>query len=94
MKLIDFSLWGRRMDEDTKSLVDSLRFNLSGIGDPYPSGRLEIKKNKTYDLNITYKQYKYFTYREEIGLFADNTNFDTTIRRGIYPPVRFPKGQC
>jgi hypothetical protein len=91
LKLMDFSLWGRRTDDNAKSLVDSLRFNLSGIGDPYPSGRLEIKKDKTYALNVTYKQYKYFTSRDEIGLFADNTNFDTTIRRGSVVFSFFPK---
>ncbi|HSB04869.1 MAG TPA: hypothetical protein VLK23_06695, partial [Thermodesulfobacteriota bacterium] len=83
LRLFDFSLWGKKMDENAKGLVDSLRFNVSNIGDPYASARLEIKKNKTYNLNITYKEYKYFTEREETSFyFTDNTNFDTTIRRG------------
>ncbi len=57
-----------------------------------PPARLEVKKNNTYDLNITYKQYKYFTEREEHSFyFTDNTNFNTTIRRGSILLSVFPK---
>jgi len=92
LKLFDFSLWGKKMDENMKCPVDSLRFNVSNVGDPYASARLEIMKNKTYTLNITYKEYKYFTQREENSFyFTDNTNFDTTIRRGSILLSVFPK---
>jgi len=41
-------------------------FSLKGreIGDPYPSARLDIKKNKTYDFSATYNQYNYYVTRD------------------------------
>jgi hypothetical protein len=92
LKLFDLSLWGKRIAEDPKSWIDSVRFNVSSLGDPYPSGLLEVKKNNTYSLNINYKQYQYITYREDPNLlFAPSANFDSTIRRGSVLLSLFPK---
>ena len=83
LKLFALSLWGKRIDNDAKGFADSLRFNLSNIGDPYPSGLFEIKKNNTYSLNLNYRQYKYINYQEEPNnLFGSNLSFDTTVRTG------------
>ena len=91
-KLFDLSLWGKRITEDPKSWVDSLRFNVSGIEDPYPSGLLELKKNNTYTLNINYKQYQYITYRQDPDpLPTPSLSFDSTIRRGSVLLSVFPK---
>jgi hypothetical protein len=91
LKLFDFSLQGNRVDENTKGLIDSLRFNVSNVGDPYSSARLDIKKNKTYNLSITYKQYKYITLQDEPTLFTNNIGFDSTIRTGSVLLSVFPK---
>jgi hypothetical protein len=63
LKLFDFSLRGKDLDQ--KGLVDYVSFNMHAIGDPFPTGRLEIKKNKSYDLVATYKEYKYYFDRTE-----------------------------
>ena len=92
LKLFDFTLWGKRIEEDSKSLVDSLRFNVSNLGDPYSSAQLQIKKNMTYDLKMTYKEYQYINYREDANVFSGNQfSFDTKIRRGSLLLSLFPK---
>ena len=92
LKLFDLTLWGKSLEEDAKGLVDSLRFNVSNLGDPYPSAQLQIKKNSTYDLKMTYKQYQYINYREDANVFSGNQfSLDTTIRRGSLLFSVFPK---
>jgi len=89
LRLFDLSLLGKDLDQ--KGFADYLSFNLHGIGDPFPSGRFEIKKNKSYDLVATYKEYNYFFNRTD-SPFTDNHNFDSRNRRGTVTLSLFPKG--
>ena len=91
LKLFDLSLIGRKADETAAGPVDYFRFNLSDIGDPFPSGRLEVRKKKTYDFLASYQQYDYFTNREENGFATDNFSFDSTFGRGTLLVSVFPK---
>ncbi len=92
LKLFDFTLWGKRINEDPNSWVDSVRFNLSSLGDPYPSGLLQLKKNNTYTLSMNYKEYQYITYREDSNvLFSATPNFDSKIHRGSILLTVLPK---
>ena len=90
LRLFDLTLVGRNLDEK-KGLVDFFSFNVSGIGDPFPSGRLEIKKNKAYDIIATYREYKYFFNREDNFFFTDNHDFNQRSRRGTLALSLFPK---
>jgi hypothetical protein len=90
LRLFDLSLWGRNLDEN-KGMVDYFSLSARDIGDPFPSARLEIKKNKTYDLVATYKEYKYFFDREDNTFFTDNHNFSQTTRRGTLTLSVFPR---
>jgi len=90
LKLFDLNLLGRRT-EGTTGPVDYFRFNLNGIGDPYPSGRLEVKKKKAYDFLASYRQFKYFTNLEDPGPFSNNYSFDSTIGRGAVQLSVFPR---
>ena len=90
LKLFDLNLLGRRI-ENTTGPVDYFRFNLTGIGDPYPAGRLEVKKKKAYDFLASYRQFKYFTNLENPGLFSNNYSFDSTIGRGTLQLSVFPR---
>jgi len=90
LKLFDLSLLGRRT-EGTTGPVDYFRLNLSGIGDPYPSGRLEVKKNRAYDFLASYRQFKYYTAPENLGLISNNFSFDSTIGRGTLLLSVFPR---
>jgi hypothetical protein len=90
LKLFDLNLLGRRT-EGTTGPVDYFRFNLNGIGDPYPSGRLEVKKKKAYDFSASYRQFKYFTHLEDPGPFSNNYSFDATLGRGAVQLSVFPK---
>ena len=90
LRLLDFNLWGRNLDEK-KGLVDYFSLSGNGIGDPFPTARLEIKKNKTYDLVATYKEYKYFFDREDNTFFTDNHAFNQKTRRGAVTLTVFPK---
>jgi hypothetical protein len=89
LRLFDFSLWGKNLEEK-KGYVDYFSLNANGIGDPFPWGRLEIKKNKTYDLVATYKEFKYFFDREDNSFFTDNHNFNLKSRRGTLTLSVFP----
>jgi hypothetical protein len=88
LRLFDFSLLGKDLDQ--KGFADYLSFNLHGIGDPFPSGRFEIKKNKSYDVVATYKEYKYYFDRTDTP-FTDNHNFNTRNKRGTLALSLFPK---
>lgn len=89
LKLFDLNLLGK--DPDSQGVVDYLSLNASGIGDPFPSGRLEIKKSKTYDLVATYKEFKYFFDREDNGFLTDNHDFSQKRRRGSLSLNVLPK---
>ena len=88
LRLFDFTLRGKDLDQ--KGLVDYVSFNMHGIGDPFPTGRLEIKKNKSYDLVATYKEYKYFFDRTETPL-TDNLSLNTKTQIGTMTLSLFPK---
>ena len=87
LRLFDFSLLGKDLDQ--KGIVDTVSFNMHGIGDPFPSGRFEVKKNKSYDVVATYKEYKYFFDRTDTP-FTDNHNFNSRNRRGTLTLSLFP----
>lgn len=90
LRLFDLSLRGENLDKK-KGAVDLFSINVSGLGDPFPSGRLEIKKNKTYHFITTYKEYKYFFDREDNFFFSDNHDFNLRSRRGTATLTLFPK---
>ena len=75
----------------SKGWIDYFSFRANDIGDPYPAGRLEIKKNKTYDLVASYREYKYFSNREDDFFLTDNHDFNSTLRRGTLSLTLFPK---
>ncbi len=88
LKLFDFTLWGN--DPQKKGLADSFRLNLRDLGDPFPSGRLEVKKSKVYDFAATYREYKYFFARTENDFLTDNFSFNQKTRRGTLSLAVFP----
>src|SRR4030042_3223846 len=90
LRLFEFSLSGKNPDEKI-GLIDSININANGIGDPFPRARLEIKKNKTYNLVATYRESKYFFDREDNSFFTDNHNFNLKSRRGTLTLSVFPK---
>src|SRR4030042_6539031 len=47
LRLFDFSLFGKNLNPGT-GMVDYVSLPGRSIGDPFPAGRIEIKKNKTY----------------------------------------------
>jgi len=88
-RLFDLNFWAK--DPDSRGIVDYINLSGSGIGDPYPSGRLEIKKSKTYDLVATYKEFKFFSDREDNGFLSDNHDFSQKRRRGTLTLSVYPK---
>ncbi|OGP77297.1 MAG: hypothetical protein A2V86_00170 [Deltaproteobacteria bacterium RBG_16_49_23] len=95
LRLFNLSLQGK--NQEKKGLVDSLSFNLNGIGDPFPYGRLQIKKAKTYDLVVTYRESRYFFNREDFFTpslgepFTDNHDFHQRRRQGAVTLTIFPQ---
>ena len=89
LRLFDFSLQGR--DPEKKGFADFFSLNLSGIGDPFPSGRMELKKSKAYDLVASYKEYKYFFDREDSFPLTDFHDFHQKRKRGTLGLSLFPK---
>ena len=64
-RLMDFSLLGRAK-EGTSPFADSYSLSVSGLGgDPYPGGQLTLRKNKSYDLRINYRQSYYYWDRND-----------------------------
>jgi hypothetical protein len=92
LKLFDLNVLGRR-NEGTAVPVDYFRLNLTGIGDPFPSGLLEVKKKATYDFLASYRQFKYYTAPEDLTLtpITNNYSFDSTIGRGVLLLSVFPR---
>ncbi len=90
LRLFDLNLFGRNLDT-SKGLVDY--FSLTGreIGDPFPGGRLEIKKNKVYDFVATYNQYHYWSNREDNLFLTDNHDFSSRFSVGTMNLLVFPK---
>ncbi len=90
LKLFELSLWGKNPDAG-KGLVDSFKFSGRDIGDPFPSLRLEVKKNKLYDFNASFRQYQYFYNREDNFFLTDNHDFNSKINTGALSLTLFPK---
>ena len=90
LRLFEFSLLGKNLDEK-KGLVDTFSLKTSGIGDPFPYGRLEIKKNKTYELVTTYREYKFFSNRTDDGFLTDNHDFNQKRKMGTLALSVFPQ---
>ena len=89
-RLFDFNLMGRNL-EPGKGWVDS--FSLIGreIGDPFPSARLEVKKNNLYDFVATYNQYHYWSNREDNVWLTDNHDFSSKTTIGTFNLSVFPR---
>ena len=85
LRLFDFSLFGKNLNPGT-GVVDYLSFTGRNIGDPFPSARLEVKKNKTYDFVTSFNQYKYYSNREDNFFLTDNHDFSSkfsTVTAGL-----------
>ena len=89
LKLFDLSFWGKSTDKTDP--VSYFSLSASGVGDPFPSARFQIKKDNTYDFVATYREYKYFFNREDDTFFSDSHNFDQTTRRGSLALTVNPK---
>ncbi len=76
LRLFDFSLFGKNLNPGT-GLVDYFSLTGRNIGDPFPSARLEVKKNQTYDFVTSFSQYKYYFNREENFFLTDNHEFNS-----------------
>ncbi len=76
LRLFDFSLFGKNPNPGT-GVVDYLSLSGRNIGDPFPSARLEVKRNKTYDFVTSFRQYKYYSDREDNFFLTDNHDFST-----------------
>ena len=92
LRLFDFSLFGKNLNPGT-GMVDYVSLTGRSIGDPFPSGRFEIKKNKTYDFTASYHQYKYFYNREDNFWLTDNHDFSSKFSLGTVNLSIFPKDE-
>jgi len=92
LRLFDFNLTGRNLNPGT-GYVDYFSLKGREIGDPYPSARLDIKKNKTYDFSATYSQYNYYVTRdiEATPFLSNNLGFDSKFSVGTVGLSVFPK---
>ncbi len=93
LRLFDFSLFGKNL-EPGKGLVDYFSLTGRDVGDPFPSARLEVKKNKVYDLTATYNQYHYWYNREDNFFLTDNHDFSSkftveTVNLSVFPKDDF-----
>lgn len=79
-RLFDLNLWGR--SSEGSGLADFFSFTANGIGDPFPFARLQIKKDKAYDLAAVYREYRWSFNREDEDLLTDNHDFHSTRRSG------------
>ena len=91
--LFDLNLWVK--DLERKGFADEVRLRLSSIGDPFPSARLDIKKNKLYQLSVDYREYDFFFNRldtpaDSLSLLTDNHDFDQKRRTGRILLSLFP----
>ena len=90
MRLLDFSLIGKNLAPGAGP-VDLFSLTGRNIGDPFPAARLEVKKNKTYDLVTSFNQYKYFSKREDDSFLTDNIDFHSKFTNFITTLSVFPK---
>lgn len=89
LRLFDFNLVGRNL-ETNKGLVDYFSLTGRDVGDPFPAGRLEIKKNKVYDFVATYNLYHYWSNREDNSFLTDNHDFSNKFAVGTLNLAVFP----
>jgi len=90
LRLFDFNLVGRNL-ETNKGLVDYFSLTGRDVGDPFPAGRLQIKKNKVYDFVTTYNQYHYWSNREDNFFLTDNHDFSSKFTVGTMNLSVFPQ---
>jgi hypothetical protein len=96
LRLFNFNLSFK--DPARKEFVDDARIRVSSIGDPFPSARLDIKKNKAYHLSADYREYEFFFNRADLPSpfrfpdtqLTDNHDFDQKRRRGGLQLSLFP----
>lgn len=96
LRLFDLNLWVK--DLERKGIADEFRFRLNSIGDPFPSGRLDMKKHDLYRLSLDYREYAFFSNRLDFQgpfdagntLLTDNHDFDQTRRMGRAVLSLFP----
>lgn len=86
LRLFELSFWGK----NPTGWADFFSFEATGIGDPFPSSRLRVKKEKAYDLVATYREYKYFFDRSDDPFFSDSHDFNQKRRRGTLTLSLFP----
>ncbi len=86
-RVMDINLLGRAI-EGANSFADSYSFTASGLGgDPFPGGQFTLRKNKLYDLRVSYRQSYYYWDRDDndthpTGLHALTSNHNwATVRR-------------
>src|SRR4030042_2676306 len=93
LRLFDLSLFGKNL-EPSKGWVDTFSLTGRDVGDPFPAARLEVKKNKWYDLVATYNQYHYWYNREDNFWLTDNHDFSSkftveTVNLSVFPKDDF-----
>lgn len=86
-RLFDFNLWGRSVEG---GVVDFFSLTANGIGDPFPFARVQIKKDKAYDLTGTYREYRWSFNREDEGLLTENHDFHSIRRSGSISLAALP----
>lgn len=87
LRLFELSFWAK----NPTPWADFFSLQANGIGDPFPSTRLQIKKEKAYDLVATYREYKYFFDRSDDPFFSGDHDFSQKRRRGTLTLSLFPK---
>lgn len=88
-RLFNFNLQYR--DPEGEGLADEVRIQANGIGDPYPSGRIDVKRHKKYQISANYRESDFFFNREDAGvLLTDNHDFNQTRRNGAVTLSVFP----
>ena len=93
LRLFDFGLWFR--DPAGKGWADNARLRINQVGDPFPSGRFEIKKSRTYQVTADYRESNFYFNREDTGILTDNHDFDQKRRRvgvtlALFPDAGIP----
>jgi hypothetical protein len=92
-----FSLNLRFKDPERRGPADDVRFRLNSIGEPFPSGRLDVRKNKVYHFSAHYREYEFFFDREELPSpdpfgtsLTDNHDFNQKRKAGSLSLSLFP----
>jgi hypothetical protein len=89
LRLFNFNL--RFRDPEGNGLADNVRIQANGIGDPYPSGQLDIKRHKAYHIAANYRESKFFFNREDADdLLTDNHDLNQTRKKGAVTLSVFP----